>query len=115
MRDDTREERKERKKKSPTKGPFFWLSKMKPGVKLVVQRGALSHSAQAAGALKALASLPFFKEKERDLPGEILISIYNAASFTAASNRYLPSSFLSTELKKIIISVSRTCPCSFFS
>lgn len=102
-------------KKITNKRTLFWLSKMKPGVKLVAQRGALSHSAQAAGARKALASLPFFKEKERDLPGEILISIYNAASFAAASNRYLPSSFLSTELKKIIISVSRTCPCSFFS
>lgn len=39
MRDDTREEKKERKKIA-TKGPFFffWLSQMKPGVKLVVHR-----------------------------------------------------------------------------
>lgn len=37
MRDDTREEKNERKKIS-NKRTLFWLSEMRPGVKLVAQR-----------------------------------------------------------------------------
>lgn len=38
VRDDTREEKKERKKNSNKRTLFFWLSQMKPGVKLAVHR-----------------------------------------------------------------------------
>lgn len=65
MRDDTREEKNERKKNQQQKDPFLAQQNEAWCQACGAERGALSDSAQAAVACKALCSLPFLERRER--------------------------------------------------
>ena len=81
VRDDTREEKKERKKKREKKGPFSLAQSNEAWCQACgAQRGALSNSAQAAAACKALSTLPSL-EKENYSPGKLLVSVLKRSIF----------------------------------